>query len=186
LAKRGRPKGTGKREDDDVLREAFKAYRDGKYRTERAAATEYAKRLPGEDEEVNRDRLYRKMRERRPELEAELEAERERQDGQVETMEEQAELLASELAGWSTAYKQEYLSRLFSILIENQEAHSRVLDRLREEGTDPPPEFMAHLDNIMAKIVKKEREAFEASGLVKVMKRLYRHGYHITPKKSEP
>jgi hypothetical protein len=170
LAKRGRPKGSGNPEDEPLLREAIRAIRKREFRSLRAAATELAKRLPGE-EDVNRDRLYRKLRSRKEELEAELDAELGREEGTNQTLEERAEKLASELAGTSFSYKAKFLHEQFKILIVNAEVASYVLVQLEEDGLEIPPDFLTHLNRITDKIVEKERAAFEDSHLGRYLRR---------------
>jgi hypothetical protein len=134
--------------------------------SKRAAATECGKRLPG-DSDVNRDRLYRKLRDRWDELEAELGQE----EGRIATMEERAELLASELAGVNPAIKRDILFRRLQIIIENAEIAREVADDLREQGLDLSDEFLTHIDSITVKITEKELAALEASPIGRYLRR---------------
>jgi hypothetical protein len=166
LAKRGRPKGSGNPEDESLLREAYRALLKREFPSRRAAATEYGKRLPG-DPEVNRDRLYRKLRERWGELEAELGQE----EGKRQTLDEEMESLASELAGANPGTKEEALYRYFRIFVENADVAVAVRDRLAADGLEILPNFSTHLDKIIVKIIEKERAAYESSPVGRYMKR---------------
>lgn len=152
-----------------MILEAYKAFRDGEFKSIRAAAFEYGKKLPG-DPEGNGGRLYRKLRERRDELAARFSLE----DGQTDSMGKQADLLASEVAGMPWGGKVELLFQRLRITIENAEVARRVIEKLQDEGLDPPEEFLVHINSIVTKVTEKELANFEASPLGRYIQRTYK------------
>jgi hypothetical protein len=151
LAKpRGRPPRTGKQEEIDapLVQEAVDAWRDGKFRSPRAAAVEFSGRLPG-GVEANLGRLYKKILARKDERGAET-SDDDSEDGIIQ--------LAVELAGESPEIKVKRLTRIFRILVENSRVVEEVIVNLRRDGITLPADLLKYLMKINLYIIMNERE----------------------------
>lgn len=141
---RGRPRGSGDPEDLPALRQALLAIRSGEVRGNHAAARRFGSSLPG-DPKTNARRLYRRLREHGPDIEA-LEAELDSEE--EEAADEDVVSLAAELVWKPFEVQEARLTRTFRADAKRKALVASVLRNLKEEGVELSDENIRKLGDI--------------------------------------